>query len=195
MSFDHPSSAGPGPRWTGDGSLAPRVPAPEDHSASPAHRSHHEARATSGSAQREVVVGDGPVLLASIPRRSVAFVIDFALRYLVLQVLLALLGVSSAEVTVEVFLAAQLWVTGWNVIFFAQGWTPGALIMGLRIVRLSDGSAPGFRWGAVRAAGAILSDAALAIGYVWAFWDDRRQTWHDKFAGTVVVMAPRDTSE
>lgn len=191
MSFDAPSGAGPGPRWTGDGSLAPRTPAPEDDPASPAHRTFIDLPSVAARPrQREVSIAGRTVPLASPYRRAAAFGIDFFLRYLVLQVLLAVLDVPSNEITVEVFAAAQFWAIGWNVIFFTQGWTPGGLVMRVRIVRLSDGGAPGLRSGVVRAFGAVLSDAALVIGYLWAFWDSRRQTWHDKFAGTVVVDLP-----
>jgi uncharacterized RDD family membrane protein YckC len=27
----------------------------------------------------------------------------------------------------------------------------------------------------------------LGLGYLWAFWDPKKQTWHDMAAGTVVV--------
>ena len=33
----------------------------------------------------------------------------------------------------------------------------------------------------------FLSAAALGLGYLWVAFDDRKQTWHDKIAGTVVL--------
>ncbi len=189
MSFDPPPSVGPGPRWAGDGSLTPRDPTPEDHPASPAHRTFIDAPAP-GRRAREVLIAGQTLVLASPLRRAGAFTIDFFLRYLILQVMLAILGVPSSDVTVNVFVGAQLWASGWNVIFFTQGWTPGARVMRIRIVRLSDGSAPGLRAGVVRSAGVVLSEVVFLLGYLWAFWDVRRQTWHDKFAGTVVVEVP-----
>ncbi len=57
----------------------------------------------------------------------------------------------------------------------------------MRIVRL-DGTAPGLRCGIVRAACAVLSETPLWLGHVWAFWDPKYQTWHDRIAGTRLVL-------
>ena len=63
----------------------------------------------------------------------------------------------------------------------------GKLALGLRVVRRSGGR-PGAELGLARTAVAVLaSGPALGLGYLWAFWDDRRQTWHDKVASTYVV--------
>lgn len=190
MSFDSPV-AGPGPRWTGDGSLQPRVPVPEDAPASPAHRSVREVvTAEKPSRERTVEVGGVAAALASPLRRLVAMAIDRMLCSLLMALLLALSGAEPGPLSLEILVAAQILTRGWDLIFFAQGWTPGSRLMRMRIVRLADGGVPGARWGMVRAAGAVISETVL-VGYLWAFWDARRQTWHDKLAGTVVVEAPR----
>jgi uncharacterized RDD family membrane protein YckC len=33
----------------------------------------------------------------------------------------------------------------------------------------------------------VLSQFFCYLGYLWMLWDKRKQTWHDKIAGTVVV--------
>ncbi|TAK73576.1 MAG: RDD family protein [Dehalococcoidia bacterium] len=188
MSFDSPS-AGPGPRWTGDGSLRPRRPVPEDAPDSPAHRTFRDA-GLAGDRPRTVEVAGVTMALASPLRRTGGFVIDFVIKAIVMQMLVALV-LGSTEVTFELLVAAQIWGRGYDAIFFAQGWTPGSRLMRMRIVRLQDGGAPGMRWGTMRAAGSVISETVLLLGYVWMLWDPRRQTWHDKLAGTVVVEAPR----
>jgi uncharacterized RDD family membrane protein YckC len=71
-----------------------------------------------------------------------------------------------------------------------RGTSLGGLLFGLQVVRLD--SRPLDRATAlVRAFGAILSGAVFGLGWLWAFWDDDKQTWHDKFAGTVVVRMPK----
>jgi uncharacterized RDD family membrane protein YckC len=35
----------------------------------------------------------------------------------------------------------------------------------------------------------IVSSFVCYLGYFWMLWDSRKQTWHDKIAGTVVVKA------
>jgi len=31
----------------------------------------------------------------------------------------------------------------------------------------------------------------MGFGFIWVVFDDQRQSWHDKIAGTVVVRAKR----
>lgn len=68
------------------------------------------------------------------------------------------------------------------------GQTWGRRIVGIRVVRVSDGSAPGFgrALGRTLFAG-IISANVFYLGYLWMIWDAQRQTWHDKVAGTVVM--------
>jgi hypothetical protein len=42
-----------------------------------------------------------------------------------------------------------------------------------------------------RYAGYTVSVLPLGFGLVWVGWDPRKQGWHDKLAGTVVVRQPR----
>ncbi|RYY81863.1 MAG: RDD family protein, partial [Comamonadaceae bacterium] len=35
----------------------------------------------------------------------------------------------------------------------------------------------------------FVSAIPLCIGFLWVAWDPRKQGWHDKLAGTVVVRA------
>lgn len=67
-----------------------------------------------------------------------------------------------------------------------RGTTLGGLLMGLRVVRL-DGRPIDRTVALVRALTAILSTLCLGIGWFWASWDPKRQSWHDRLAGTVVI--------
>jgi uncharacterized RDD family membrane protein YckC len=69
-----------------------------------------------------------------------------------------------------------------------SGMTWGRRIVGIKVVRTDDGSAPG--WG--KAIGRTLfanwiSASIFYLGYLWMLWDGQKQTWHDKVAGTYVV--------
>lgn len=66
------------------------------------------------------------------------------------------------------------------------GVTLGKKAVGVRVLR-ADGRRPGVLRGLARWAASWLSAVALWLGYVWVLWDDNRQTWHDKLAGTYVV--------
>ncbi len=64
--------------------------------------------------------------------------------------------------------------------------TIGKLIMNLQVVR-TDGSKVTF-WRALgREFAKILSGIPLGLGFLWALWDEKGQTWHDKIADTLVV--------
>ncbi len=78
-----------------------------------------------------------------------------------------------------------------NGVLFRRGTTIGLSIASARIVR-ENGDVSGFYHTAVRAMAAILSFIPLGLGYWWAFWDPRRQTWHDKIMHTYVL---RNTPE
>ncbi len=115
MSSDQPSSAGPGPRWTGDGSLTPRVPTPEDHPASPAHCAFRDvAVPTKASGVRTLEVGGVPRVLAKPVLRFAAALIDFLIRYMLLLIVLSFAGTSPSTLSIEVLLPAQILARGWD---------------------------------------------------------------------------------
>lgn len=74
-----------------------------------------------------------------------------------------------------------------------KGSTVGGIVCGLKVVRLDDRP---IDWGTaiVRALSCFLSLFVMGFGFIWIVFDDQRQSWHDKIAGTVVVRAPRGES-
>jgi uncharacterized RDD family membrane protein YckC len=73
--------------------------------------------------------------------------------------------------------------------FWGVGSTPGMRIFGLQVVDAANPQAVGigFGRGALRYLGYIVSSFCCYIGLIWAAFDSRKQGWHDKIAGTVVV--------
>lgn len=69
----------------------------------------------------------------------------------------------------------------------AQGQTPGMRVLGIRLVRDSDGQLLGGGLGIVRGICHLLDAIPCLIGYLWPLWDSKRQTFADKIMGTVVV--------
>lgn len=64
--------------------------------------------------------------------------------------------------------------------------TLGQALLGLRVVRANGRHitlVPAIK----RVLGYYISFIALGLGFLWILIDDRRQGWHDKIAGTVVV--------
>lgn len=84
-----------------------------------------------------------------------------------------------------------LLLTVYSVVMWAKkGTTVGGIICGLRVVRIDDRP---IDWSVavVRALGAFLSFAVAGLGFIWVAFDDDRQSWHDKIAGTTVVLVPK----
>jgi uncharacterized RDD family membrane protein YckC len=67
------------------------------------------------------------------------------------------------------------------------GQTIGKWIMGVRVVQ-TNGKHMTF-WPSVRRQIGYLISAILFLGYLWILFDNRRQGFHDKIAGTFVVYS------
>jgi uncharacterized membrane protein YgcG len=65
--------------------------------------------------------------------------------------------------------------------------TPGKAALAARIVDVNTGGKPPFLKLVVRSFGYLLSVLPLGLGFLWIAWDRRKQGWHDKLAGTVVI--------
>lgn len=68
------------------------------------------------------------------------------------------------------------------------GATPGKLILGLRIVQADTLDTPTMKQFLLRYLGYIPASLPLLLGLLWVGWDDRKQGWHDKLAGTIVIQ-------
>ena len=68
-----------------------------------------------------------------------------------------------------------------------QGVTPGKIAIAARIVDAKTGGSPSTARLVVRLFAYIVSALALCLGFLWIAFDRRKQAWHDKIAGTVVI--------
>lgn len=73
------------------------------------------------------------------------------------------------------------------LLWFRFGATPGKMAVKAVVVDARTGSTPGIGQCIVRYVGYIASTLTLGIGYLWIAIDARKQGWHDKMAGTVVI--------
>ena len=69
--------------------------------------------------------------------------------------------------------------------------TPGKMVIRAKVVDARTGMVPTTGQYIGRYFAYILSSLPLGLGYIWIAIDDRKQGWHDKLAGTVVV-SPMD---
>lgn len=65
--------------------------------------------------------------------------------------------------------------------------TPGKMVYRAKIVDSRTGEAPSTIQYLIRYIGYYVSIIPFCLGLLWVAWDPRKQGWHDKLAGTVVV--------
>lgn len=171
---------GPGLTWDGDGALVPVRPG----------RSALDSEA--GLFPPILEDGETGFPLATFNRRWVGFLIDMLVIVgLGFAVTLIIGAPESADAgAAQGVLTVSLIKLGYGYIFNPRGWSPGKVVVGLRIVN-HDGEPPGLRWGLMRTVGTVFSEI-FYVGYLWAVFDSRRQTWHDKLARTYVVRVEED---
>ncbi len=74
------------------------------------------------------------------------------------------------------------------IIFWAyKSATPGKMATKLTIVDAKTGAKPSTRQFIIRYLGYYVSMIPLFLGIIWVGIDKRKQGWHDKLAGTVVI--------
>ncbi len=82
------------------------------------------------------------------------------------------------------------------VMFNAYFWVRQGQTLGMRAWRLKlvDLNGLSISWlsTAKRLVIAPLSLLCFGLGYLWYYVGDRKQTWHDRFSDTYVVLLPKD---
>ncbi|EIB6554644.1 RDD family protein [Salmonella enterica] len=69
--------------------------------------------------------------------------------------------------------------------------TPGKMALRLRVLDAESGCSASTRQYIGRYQGYMVSTIPLGLGFFWIAFDRRKQGWHDKLAGTVVVRSIR----
>ncbi len=133
---------------------------------------------------------------AGFVTRLVAFVIDIALIGITVTIVgsaaslvadfLRLSGRVLTLVQIVSLIASASIIVGYFILLWMlAGMTIGKRIMGLIIVREDGGKLT--LGNAVRRYVGYYISAILLLGYFWVILDARRQGWHDKLAGTLVL--------
>ena len=65
--------------------------------------------------------------------------------------------------------------------------TPGKMMIGAKIVDAKTGGPASAGKLILRYVGYFVAMIPLMLGILWVAWDPRKQGWHDKIAGTMVV--------
>jgi uncharacterized RDD family membrane protein YckC len=143
----------------------------------------------------------GPNSLAAIHERGIARVIDLVIEVLPLGVLVALFAdVNTAKQTVSIPawifpLCLGLFVLYETVLVAWRGQTIGKMVLGVRVARLVNGSAPDPSHAALRAMvpATVLAipivQLATPLVYLSSMFNPIGRGVHDSAAGTVVVRS------
>jgi uncharacterized RDD family membrane protein YckC len=75
------------------------------------------------------------------------------------------------------------------ILWKLRGTTLGGIICHLSVVRL-DGRPIDWPTAIVRALACFVSLFVAGLGFLWIIFDVEHQSWHDKIAGTAVVVSP-----
>jgi len=125
--------------------------------------------------------------------RVLAFILDGVIVLIPLWLLSFMSGGAAAigfepfmkqlEQSTPIHLIIILYLFACLIIF---GRTPGKALLKLRIVDVRSGDRPSALRLIVRHLGYVLS-GCLNLGFLWVAFDQRKQGWHDKIAGTTVI--------
>lgn len=96
-----------------------------------------------------------------------------------------------ANILISYVLPAIVVILFW----IARQATPGKMAIGATIVDAKTGGKPSLRQDLIRYAGYFVSTIPFCLGLIWVGIDKRKQGWHDKLAGTVVVRRKRRGTE
>ncbi len=153
---------------------------------------------------------------AGFGRRLVAYAIDNIIINIVFLILLIIISTAfifgsisgntsawiaeltnPAHITSLALLVATFYIVV-SIAYFTyfhgiNGRTPGKMLLSLQVLS-AEGTPIGFGIAFLRAVGYLISSLlfTLPLGFIWVAFDKRKQGWHDKIAGTVVVIRPAD---
>jgi len=81
-----------------------------------------------------------------------------------------------------------------SFVFLGWFWTHGGQTLGMRAwrIRVVTGNGAPLDWqrAARRFAWALLSWAAVGLGFLWSLADPQRLAWHDRLSGTRLILVP-----
>ena len=129
--------------------------------------------------------------------RFVAVIVNSIILGIICYVLMQVLGIQlDYNASLEELEAQLQKVQSLNlicgIVFFIGVWIamqtdPGKMLFGAVIVDAKTGGKPSVVQFVLRYVGYIVSTLPLLLGFLWVAWDPRKQGFHDKIAGTVVV--------
>ena len=90
---------------------------------------------------------------------------------------------AAGSLLVQILLPALIVIAFW----IWKSATPGKMLISAEIVDAKTLAKPSTGQLIVRYIGYYISSIVLCLGFLWVAFDKRKQGWHDKIAGTLVV--------
>jgi uncharacterized RDD family membrane protein YckC len=132
--------------------------------------------------------------IAANSKRVKAYVIDELLISLIVIAAFwnSLTNEESIEIVIQTINSLFFVILGLKVIYqtlfvYLYGATIGKIITRCTVAGYDDFSRPTLVASFMRANGRVVSEMIFYIGFIWAFLNEERQTWHDKLAKTLVL--------
>ncbi|MFW5431537.1 MAG: RDD family protein [Methylophilaceae bacterium] len=122
--------------------------------------------------------------------RTFAAIIDSVIFGIILIPLMMMLGVGSnpEELFGTMYIVLNLLLIAAIIALWAyKGATPGKMITKIKIVDAESGNNISIGKSIIRYIGYIIGSIPLCLGFLWVAFDKKKQGWHDKMAGSVVV--------
>lgn len=149
-----------------------------------------------------LIFTETPVVYGGFWERFAASLIDGIILLIPQYIIQALLGAQNlyTDIRLHLEISAVDWLNYFISILMA--WLYSALMessaaqatLGKQALRLkvtdTSGNRVSFAVATGRHFGKIISAIIILIGYFMMLWDEKRQTLHDKMAGTLVVKKP-----
>jgi uncharacterized RDD family membrane protein YckC len=115
--------------------------------------------------------------------RVLASIIDSVLLLLVMMPFAGILMGGASSIFINVILPALAVIVFW----IYKSATPGKMIIKAEIIDAQTFGKPTTGQFIGRYLGYYVSTVPLFLGLIWVAFDERKQGWHDKLAGTVVI--------
>jgi len=143
----------------------------------------------------EIVEGARQVRYVGFWKRFVAFLIDSVIvTVVILLIALPLYGPEYFQLSKEgktlgfdFLVQIVMPITAIIVFWRFRGATPGKMLLSAKIVDANTFGPASTGKLVGRYFAYIVSTAVFLLGFVWIAFDPRKQGWHDKLAGTVVI--------
>ena len=101
-------------------------------------------------------------------------------------------GLSLKYVLLYQFLTGLLSMAYFTYLHGTMGQTLGKKSLGLKVMQeTGEAMRPGLAF--LRWVGYLINAVCMNLGFIWIAFDGRKQGWHDKIAGTVVIRAEYET--